>query len=247
MENKLIALVDGREIRESDLHALIHNLGQNAARFGGEGGRAKLVEELIAQELLYSEAIEKELDKDPEFVAAIEDMTKSLLKQFALNKLLREVTVSDEEAQTFFESHKDVFKPQPKADASHILVSTEEEAQNILKEIKEGLSFADAANKYSSCPSKERGGNLGQFSRGQMVPEFEAVAFAMNPGEISEPVKTQFGYHLIELHSVTGDEDVVFEDVKDQVKQYCMSVKHNEIYNNKQAELKAKYSVEIQG
>lgn len=245
MENKLIAVVDGREIRESDLHALIHNLGQNAARFSGENGRAQLVGELVAQELFYSDAMATGLDQDAEYVAAVDEMKKSLLKQFALNKLLREVTVSDEEALAYFESNKEMFKPQPSADASHILVATEEEANNILAEIKAGLSFADAAQKYSSCPSKERGGNLGQFSKGQMVPEFEAATFAMTPGEISGPIQTQFGFHLIELHSITGGDDVAFEDVKDQVKQYYTSVKHNEVYNNKQAELKEKYTVEM--
>ncbi|MGL4346418.1 MAG: peptidylprolyl isomerase [Cellulosilyticaceae bacterium] len=245
MENKLIAIVDGREVRESDLHALVHNLGQNAARFAGEGGRAQLVGELISGELFYSDALATGLDQDAEFVAAVEDMKKSLLKQYALNKLLKDVTVSDEEAKTYFEGHKDAFKPQPTANASHILVSTEEEAQNILKEINEGLSFADAAAKYSSCPSKERGGNLGQFSKGQMVPEFEAATFAMTPDQISEPVQTQFGYHIIQLHSLTGGDDVEFDAVKDQVKQYYTSVKHNEIYNAKQDELKAKYTVEL--
>ncbi|MGL4738016.1 MAG: peptidylprolyl isomerase [Cellulosilyticaceae bacterium] len=245
MENKLIAVVDGREIRESDLHALIHNLGQNAARFAGENGRAQLVGELVAQELFYSDAIANGLDQDPEYVTAVEEMQKSLLKQFALNKLLRDVTVSDEEASAYFEANKDLFKPQPSADASHILVATEEEANNILEEIKAGLSFADAAAKYSSCPSKERGGNLGQFSKGQMVPEFEAATFAMAPGEISAPVQTQFGYHLIELHSISGGDDVAFDAVKDQVKQQYTSVKHNEVYNNKQNELKATYTVEM--
>lgn len=245
MENKLIAVVDGREIRESDLHALIHNLGQNAARFAGEGGRTQLVGELVAQELFYSDALASGLDQDPEFVNAVEEMKKSLLKQFALNKLLREVTISDEEAREYFEANKETFKPQPSANASHILVETEEEAHTILAEIKSGLAFADAAQKYSSCPSKERGGNLGQFSKGQMVPEFETATFAMTPGEISEPVKTQFGYHLIELHSITGGDDVAFEDVADQVKQYYTSVKHNEVYNNKQNELKEKYTVEL--
>ena len=82
---------------------------------------------------------------------------------------------------------------------SHILVSTQEEANHIAKELKAGKDFGELAKKYSSCPSGRSGGDLGFFGKGQMVKEFEVAAFAMKPGEISAPVKTQFGYHLIKV------------------------------------------------
>lgn len=81
--------------------------------------------------------------------------------------------------------------------ASHILVSTEEEAKHVLKELATGKTFADMAMKYSSCPSKARGGDLGFFGKGQMVKEFETAAFSLPVGQVSAPVRTQFGYHLI--------------------------------------------------
>ncbi|HHT98452.1 MAG TPA: peptidylprolyl isomerase, partial [Clostridiales bacterium] len=139
----------------------------------------------------------------------------------------------------------DAFKSQPTADASHILVEDKETADKALAEIKDGLSFADAAKKYSSCPSKENGGGLGEFARGQMVPEFEDAAFNMKAGEISEPVKTQFGYHIIELNSINNPDQVDFEEVKDQVKNQCITAKQNQVYAQKQAELKEKYDVKI--
>jgi peptidyl-prolyl cis-trans isomerase C len=86
----------------------------------------------------------------------------------------------------------------PTAVASHILVSTEEQALDLKKQISEGADFAQLAKAHSACPSGKSGGSLGQFSQGQMVPEFDAVIFSDLPlGEVSEPVKTQFGYHLI--------------------------------------------------
>jgi len=86
----------------------------------------------------------------------------------------------------------------PTAVASHILVSTEEQALDLKKQISEGADFAELAKAHSACPSGKSGGSLGQFSQGQMVPEFDAVIFSDLPlGEVSEPVKTQFGYHLI--------------------------------------------------
>lgn len=81
--------------------------------------------------------------------------------------------------------------------ASHILVEQEHEAQDILKKIAEGKSFEELAKAHSKCPSGEDGGELGSFGKGQMVKEFETAAFALKVGEISPPVRTQFGYHII--------------------------------------------------
>ncbi len=86
-----------------------------------------------------------------------------------------------------------------RAAARHLLVSTEEECLRIKEEIEAGLDFAEAAKKYSSCPSKSRGGDLGEFAPGQMVPEFDKVVFSADVGSLEGPVKTQFGYHLLEV------------------------------------------------
>ncbi len=84
-----------------------------------------------------------------------------------------------------------------KVRASHILVEKQSQALKVLEELKAGADFKELAKKYSTCPSGKKGGDLGQFDRGQMVREFEQAAFALKTGRISEPVKTQFGYHLI--------------------------------------------------
>ncbi len=83
--------------------------------------------------------------------------------------------------------------------ASHLLVETEEEAKKLKQEIEQGKSFAEAAKEVSLCPSGQEGGDLGYFGKGMMVKEFEDAAFSMNVGEISDPIKTQFGWHLIQL------------------------------------------------
>lgn len=245
MENKVLAIVDGREVKESDLQSLMQNLGQNAAQFAGEEGKKHLINEIVAQELLYSDALANKKDTEEAFLSVLEQMKKSLLIQYAANNLMTSVTADDAEVKAFFDSNPDVFKSQPTADASHILVEDKETADKALAEIKDGLSFADAAKKYSSCPSKENGGGLGEFARGQMVPEFEDAAFNMKAGEISEPVKTQFGYHIIELNSINNPDQVDFEEVKDQVKNQCITAKQNQVYAQKQAELKEKYDVKI--
>ena len=83
--------------------------------------------------------------------------------------------------------------------ASHILVETEQEANDLLNQINSGKKFEKLAKKHSSCPSGKNGGDLGYFTRGRMVPEFENAAFGMNVGQVSAPIKTQFGYHLIKV------------------------------------------------
>lgn len=84
--------------------------------------------------------------------------------------------------------------------ASHILVKTEGEARKILEELKKGASFAKLAEQHSQCPSKKKGGDLGWFGRGKMVPEFEKAAFSLKKGETSDVVRTKFGYHIIRVN-----------------------------------------------
>ncbi len=88
-----------------------------------------------------------------------------------------------------------------KAKARHILVSTQAECENLKKQIEGGESFAEVAKKHSTCPSSKQGGNLGEFGPGQMVPEFDKVVFSGEVNKVHGPVKTQFGYHLIEITS----------------------------------------------
>jgi peptidyl-prolyl cis-trans isomerase C len=85
--------------------------------------------------------------------------------------------------------------------ARHILVTNEYEAQDLIKKLDEGSKFEELAQKFSKCPSGSRGGDLGEFQKGRMVPEFEAAAFALNVNEVSKPVRTQFGYHLIQRYA----------------------------------------------
>ena len=85
--------------------------------------------------------------------------------------------------------------------ASNILLEKQSQALKVVEELKAGASFSLLAKKYSICPSGKRGGDLGQFGRGQMVKEFEQAAFALKPGQVSEPIKTQFGYHIIKRTS----------------------------------------------
>lgn len=245
MENKTIAKVDGREIRESDMSALVKNLGQNASYFQGPDGRKKLIDELVMHELMYSDALERNLENEDEFVEVMNNMKKSMLQQYSLRKMFNEISVSEEDIKAFYEKHKDNFVTEEMVSASHILVDSEEQAREILEDITDGMSFEDAAAQYSSCPSKQAGGALGQFGRGQMVKEFEDAVFSMQVGEISEPVKTQFGYHIIKLTGHTDRRNASLEDVYQEAKDGCFMEKQEKTYTDRKDALSDKYSVEI--
>ncbi len=126
------------------------------------------------------------------------------------------------------------------------MVDSEDEINEIHgKLLKNEIKFEEAAKEHSKCPSSEKGGELGMYPRGQMVPEYEVAAFNLNVGEISKPVKTQFGYHIIKLNAKEEAMEAKFEDVKTQVANELRSQKQNEAYFNKLQELKSKYSVEM--
>jgi peptidyl-prolyl cis-trans isomerase C len=123
MENKVLALVEGREIKESDLKLLVKNLGQNAAYFQGEEGRKKLIEELVMHELMYLDAVERNLESEEEFLEVFKEMKRSMLQQYNLRKMFNSITLSDEELKDFYEENKKLYNLPEMVEASHILVN----------------------------------------------------------------------------------------------------------------------------
>lgn len=242
--NKVLATVNGKEITEDIVLSFLNDLGPQAAmQFQSPEGMKKVVEELVNQEVLYLDAVEKKFAEEDNFKKELEKLEEGLLKQYAVSKLLSGVTVEEKEMKDFYEEKKEQFKNPESARASHILVDSEDKAKEIIKEIEEGLSFEDAAVKHSSCPSKEQGGDLGEFSRGKMIPEFENVAFAMEIDTISEPVQSQFGYHIIKLVNKKEEEQSTYEEVKDQINQQLLGMKQQEMYLNTTEELRKNYDV----
>jgi peptidyl-prolyl cis-trans isomerase C len=246
MDNKVLAKVNGREITELDIQATIGKFPKDKqSHLSTEQGKRQLVEQLVSFELFYNYGKDSELDKSEEFIERLEMLTRETLTQIAIEKIISEVTVTDKEVEDYYNVNKDMFKSGDKVVASHILVDSEELAKEISEKIKGGLSFKEAATEYSTCPSSAEGGNLGQFGRGQMVPEFEEVAFSLEVGVLSEPVKTQFGYHLIIVDNKLEAEVASFDKMKDMIKSQLLQERQNYKYMSFTEELKSKYSVEI--
>ncbi|OPJ55379.1 peptidylprolyl isomerase [Alkalithermobacter paradoxus] len=246
MENLVLAKVGNKEITKSDLEFFKKGLNpQVLMQFNSEEGQKRLLQELINQEMFYLDAIESGLDKDEEYVREVERIKAGFLKQYAINKVLMNIEITDEELLNYYNENKDLFKSPEMTKASHILVDSEDKAKQVIDEINNGLSFEEAAQKYSSCPSNAQGGDLGVFPRGRMVPEFEEAAFAMNVGEISTPVQTQFGYHIIKVLDKKEAGTKSFDEVKDQIAQQLTAQKQEEAYLGKINDLKGKYEISI--
>ncbi len=170
------------------------------------------------------------------------NMTEELLREelrsgIAVHKFVSErfgktAEISEEEARAFYESHPDAFVSPEQVRARHILIQTDSEAgeesgqeaikslQEIRKEAEAGKDFGELAKEHSQCPSKDQGGDLGYFTRGKMAKPFEDAAFALEPGEVSEVVQTQFGHHLIKLEDRKAEGTVPFEEVQEKLRVY---------------------------
>ncbi len=219
MDNtQILANVNGQPITTEDVDQFLAALGARGQGYNNPQGRAMVLEQLIHQKLFLCEAMRNLYEAEPAFKAQLKKMKESLLTNYAMEKALSNIRVTEEEIKTFYEQNPEQFNAGETVSASHILVDSEEKASEILAEIRAGkISFADAAKTHSSCPSSTEGGSLGEFGHGQMVPEFDAACFSMEVGEISEPIKTQFGYHLILLNDKKEGSIVPFEQVRAQI------------------------------
>lgn len=245
--SKVLATVNGMAITEDDVNDFLRGLGQRGMSYNTPEGRRTVLNQLIGNKLLLLDAKRNLLEAEPAFKAQLAKVKDNLLAGYAAEKAIANVTVSDKDAENYYNENKEQFVNGENVNASHILVDSEELAKDILAKIKNGdMSFEDAAKEYSSCPSKANGGSLGDFERGQMVPEFDSAVFEMTVGEITDyPVKTQFGYHLIKLNSKRDAEAMPYESIKDEIKSALLSEKQRAAYESKINQLKILYPVDM--
>ncbi len=235
--NKLLAEVNGKKIYTQDVYNLMANM-EDGQRFNNEEGMKVLCDEIVNQEILLKDALDKKLDEDTDFVKELEAVKDNMLKNYAMHKIFEEIKLDDSEIKAYYEKNKENLNPPLLYEASHILVKDLDEANKIKKEIEEGLEFSEAAKKYSIDPSKDNGGSLGKFPKGVMVKEFQEGLDSIEVGQISDPVKSQFGYHLIKLENIENVETPSYDEIKDQVKQRVLMIKRQEVYLNKLDEIK---------
>ncbi len=245
MENKVLANVAGNPIYKSEVDEIVAAYASRGQNLDSEQGRAMVLDQLIGKKLLVLDAKKNLMDHNAEFKAELEKMKNEMLANFNIAKVLEKVEVKDEELKAYYDENKAQFVRGESVSASHILVDSEDKAKDIQARIEAGeISFEDAARENSTCPSSQNGGALGEFTQGQMVPEFDSAVFSMEVGEIRGPVKTQFGYHIIKLTAKNEASEIAFDEVKPQIKNSLLSEKRQQTYDSKINQLKIVYPVD---
>lgn len=213
----VVATVDGNNITLSEIEN-VHASHPQLSALPLESVYEPLLDNMIDLNLV-SQAAEKEKIQDtPEFKKMMKDFQKQLMARYYLEQKAKK-SQTKEKLQALYEQFKKDNPPQEEMSAAHILLKTEKEAKDVIKQLEKGADFAELANKVSENKGLE-GGDLGYFTRELMVPEFSEAAFAMKEGEISkQPVKTKFGYHIIKAGPRRLAETPKFEDVEDELMQ----------------------------
>lgn len=243
MENKVLAVVAGEEITQDIFDAFLQGVPEQQQMYlSNPQFREQCFEQLVALFLFAKKGEEDKIDETEEFQKVLANAKRDLMAQMAIRDIFKEVSVSDEEIKAYYDANQAQFKKGETVSAKHILVDSEEKCNEILASITNGeKTFEDAAKESSTCPSGQRGGDLGSFGKGQMVPEFEQAAFAAEIGQVVGPVKTQFGFHLIKVEAKNEAEVAAFAEVKENIKRNLVQQKQNKVYSETVAELKEKY------
>jgi peptidyl-prolyl cis-trans isomerase C len=215
----VVARVNGVDIKQSDLALAEEDLGADMQGVSPEARREHLISYLADIIMVTQAADKKKLADNPEFKRRLAFLRNKLLMGYELQEEAKSAATDEALHQTYNEAVKSM-GGQEEVRARHILVETEDEAKNLLDQIKGGADFATLAKEKSKDPGAAEGGDLGYFTKDQMVPEFADVAFKMYPGQLSNPVKTQFGWHIIKVEDKRAKQPPEFDKVKDQIEAY---------------------------
>jgi peptidyl-prolyl cis-trans isomerase C len=215
----VIARVNGVDIKQSDLALAEEDVGADMQAASPEAKREHLISYLADIIMVTQAADKKNLADNPDFKRRLAFLRSKLLMGYELQQEAKTALTDEALKQTYDEAVKSM-SGQEEVRARHILVEGEDEAKAIIEQLKGGADFAKLAKEKSKDPGAAEGGDLGYFTKDQMVPEFADVAFKMYPGQLSNPVKTQFGWHVIKVEDKRVKQPPEFEKVKDQIEAY---------------------------
>jgi parvulin-like peptidyl-prolyl isomerase len=226
--DKVYATVNGENITADDI-ALVLKDPRIQFETLPQNNQKQILDQLIDRKLLGKKALSTEVVNTKAYKETLEKTIKTLKLDLALQmwiqNLSNEIKVADKDAQKYYNDNKSRFQTQPELKASHILVKTEDEAKKIISQLKGSKNlkadFTKEAKANSIGPSKVNGGELGWFTQEKMVPEFSMATMMLKKGTITtNPVKTQFGYHVIYLDDKKDAKNLTFDEVKNEIKQY---------------------------
>ena len=240
-DSDVIATVGKDKITELDLKAAAAEIGDQFTKLPPDKQKLAVLSAAIDIRALAQEAEKAKLQDDAKVAAEIEFQRDRTLHNayFARNGA---AAVTDEALKARYDKEVAALPETEEVHARHILVKTKEEAEAVIKELDGGADFETVAKEKSTGPSGPKGGDLGFFGPGQMVPAFEKAAFALKPGQYTEqPVQTQFGWHVIKVEERRPAEKPTFDQVKDQVRQVVLQEKYLALVRKARDELKIDY------
>ncbi len=218
-EDKVLAKVNGSEIHQSDVKLAEGELGPSLAQMDPAAKAKNVLSFLIDMKLLSKAAEDKDIQNTDDFKTRMEFDRNRLLMDSLLTSEGKAAVTDDAMKKVYDKAAKQI-SGQEEVHARHILVKTKAEADEIEGELKKGADFAELAKKRSKDPGASNGGDLGFFTKDEMVPEFSKVAFALKPGQISDPVKTAFGWHIIKVEARRQRKPPSFDQMKGQIGTY---------------------------
>ncbi|WP_243298762.1 peptidylprolyl isomerase [Bacillus litorisediminis] len=255
-----VATVNGNEISEEELNDLLMNqygastldslINDKVIQLESEKQNVTVTDEEIDEELkifIDSYGGEESFNTALESSGITLDMVTSDIKTYLLTKKLMasDIEITEEEMQTYFEENKDMFAQAEQVQASHILVEDEATAQEVKEKLEAGEDFAALAKEYSTdTASAEAGGDLGFFGKGEMAEPFEEAAFSLEVNQISDPVKTEHGFHIIKVTDKQEAKEANYEESKEKIKDTLFDEKMNAQYTTWLENLKADYEIE---
>lgn len=223
----VVATINGKPVTEADLALAQEDMAQQFAQLPEEQRRAAALSAILEVRLMAEKGVTEGIDKDAEFQRRLAFLNDRALHSAVIDKDVQGA-ITDADIRAAYDKQIAATPPVNEVKARHILVKTKEEADAIIKDLDAGKNFEEIANEKTTDPSgKGTGGELGYFSAGQMVPEFEKAAFALNVGEYTKaPVQSQFGFHIIKVEDKRQQQPPAFEQVKDQFRQVVLRDKY---------------------
>ena len=252
-----LVTVNGTKITKSDVDAILMNATQGRLnQLPPEkqmNFQKEVLQQLVAKTLIYDDAKKTGILKSAEFKSEYKKVQERVKKEVAIQiwqkSQFEKVKVSDKELKNYYDKNKGEFKEAESVHARHILVKELSEAESILKDLKSlkgnalKTKFITLAKEKSTGPSSVDGGDLGTFAKGKMVPEFNKEVFSMKVGTVSEPVKTQFGYHIIYLEEKNKAKNLGFKEVKPFIEQRLKLEKFKVTMKEKMEKLEKKATI----
>ncbi len=239
----ILASFDGQTITLGEFNQLWEQVPED---YKLQLDKSMVLDQMISEKLLIQEAKNMGLEEDEKVIEQIRKITEQILVQVLIEReILDKVKVNDEEVLEYYEQNKDSFTEKEQVHLYNILLETEEEAQDILEQLKAGGDFSEIAKEKSTGPSAAQGGDLGYLIKGTIVPEIEDVVFALELEVLSEVVKTDFGFHILKITEKKPETVKALEEVKEDIVQTLLPTKQKEAFDNLLEELKSKSEIEI--